>query len=432
MWNDKQKTKNQIRIGEMHGDIVQGSTIVDNSVHYTVLQDPADAICELKGDPAVLQKFMRNMDGSLEKSHALYPYYGVGIQEYEGENYLYSKALIPEAKERYPESVKGQFTITVPEGLSLDDYKRQSYISQTPIPIDKAVITKMLGDDPDPFQDGFQKEMSEAHFEIVPEPLPKPIECELGVSGWNDTYQLSYQIQPTDPAAHILHLVTEQIHEGFWSEIIFHPDTGEMNFSYKINCQTWRECRKFLEFEMAAVRGATMSIRVKKDDQELMSSVLEHSISGSSMKDLKTELDMIKAVMLVEAQYGVTFSVSEPFKKEDLAAIHFLADSIRGIPENCTWESFKMTAGFQNQAVSEDEFRKAGIDIQYRVLVDLTIQNVELKQIPIRVNLQNARLKDPDKVIADWKNAQLQEDKSIELEFVACSGKDKAIRIAEC
>ena len=74
MWNDKQKTKNQIRIGEMHGDIVQGSTIVDNSVHYTVLQDPADAICELKGDPAALQKFMRNMDGSLEKSHALYPY----------------------------------------------------------------------------------------------------------------------------------------------------------------------------------------------------------------------------------------------------------------------------------------------------------------------------------------------------------------------
>lgn len=57
MWNDKQKTKNQIRIGEMHGDIVQGSTIVDNSVHYTVLQDPADAICELKGDPAALEVY---------------------------------------------------------------------------------------------------------------------------------------------------------------------------------------------------------------------------------------------------------------------------------------------------------------------------------------------------------------------------------------
>lgn len=27
----------------------------------------------------------------------------------------------------------------------------------------------------------------------------------------------------------------------------------------------WKECRKFLEFEMAAVRGATMSIRVKED-----------------------------------------------------------------------------------------------------------------------------------------------------------------------
>lgn len=46
---------------------MQGSTIVDKSVHYTLIQDPADVICELKGDPAALQKFMRNMDGSLPK-----------------------------------------------------------------------------------------------------------------------------------------------------------------------------------------------------------------------------------------------------------------------------------------------------------------------------------------------------------------------------
>ena len=55
-----------------------------------------------------------------------------------------------------------------------------------------------------------------------------------------------------------------------------------------------------------------------------------------------------------------------------------------------------------------------------------------MKKIPIKLKLQNARLKDPDKAIADWKNAQLQEDKSIKLEFVTCSGNDKAIRIAQC
>ena len=55
-----------------------------------------------------------------------------------------------------------------------------------------------------------------------------------------------------------------------------------------------------------------------------------------------------------------------------------------------------------------------------------------MKKIPIKLKLQSARLKDTDKAIADWKNAQLQEDKSIELEFVVCSGNDKAIRIAEC
>ena len=83
-----------------------------------------------------------------------------------------------------------------------------------------------------------------------------------------------------------------------------------------------------------------MSIRVKEENQELMLLVLEHSISGSSMKDLQNELDMIKVVMLVEAQFGVTFSVSEPFEKEKLVAIHFLVDSIQGMPESCTRESW--------------------------------------------------------------------------------------------
>ncbi len=106
-----------------------------------------------------------------------------------------------------------------------------------------------------------------------------------------------------------------------------------------------------------------MSIRVKEENQELMLLVLEHSISGSSMKDLQNELDMIKVVMLVEAQFGVTFSVSEPFEKEKLVAIHFLVDSIQGMPESCTRESFRMTAGFQNQAAPEDGFRKTGIMI---------------------------------------------------------------------
>lgn len=38
-----------------------------------------------------------------------------------------------------------------------------------------------------------------------------------------------------------------------------------------------------------------MSIRVKEENQELMLLVLEHSISGSSMKDLQNELDMIQS-----------------------------------------------------------------------------------------------------------------------------------------
>ena len=86
-----------------------------------------------------------------------------------------------------------------------------------------------------------------------------------------------------------------------------------------------------------------MSIRVKEENQELMLLVLEHSISGSSMKDLQNELDMIKVVMLVEAQFGVTFSVSEPFEKEKLVAIHFLVDSIHPRSRVTVWRSSSLS-----------------------------------------------------------------------------------------
>lgn len=50
------------------------------------------------------------------------------------------------------EFIRSRFTSK--DKINIDDYVNnilESYISQTPIPIDKAVITKMLGDDPDPF-----------------------------------------------------------------------------------------------------------------------------------------------------------------------------------------------------------------------------------------------------------------------------------------
>lgn len=37
----------------------------------------------------------------------------------------------------------------------------------------------------------FSKELSEANFEIVHEPLSKPIECDFDIFRWNDAYPIS-------------------------------------------------------------------------------------------------------------------------------------------------------------------------------------------------------------------------------------------------
>ena len=102
--------------------------------------------------------------------HKLYPYYETGIQEIDGKNYLYSRPLIPEAKTKYPSRIKGTFKIADEElakTYSWGEMARRAYISQTPVELEPVEVIKMLGDEIDPYQDGFLEEVKNTNFKLT-------------------------------------------------------------------------------------------------------------------------------------------------------------------------------------------------------------------------------------------------------------------------
>lgn len=179
----KNKKKNNISADIVNGNIIQDSSVENN---YITINDPAIAIRNIGKNSEELTKCFESIRASLASQHKLYPYYETGIQEINGKNFLYSRPLVPEAKTKYPNRIKGRFKIADEEvagKYSLKEMARRAYISQKPVELEPVEMIKMLGEEIDPYQDGFLEEVKNTNFRLVPEKLPEAISCILKVDG---------------------------------------------------------------------------------------------------------------------------------------------------------------------------------------------------------------------------------------------------------
>ena len=165
----KNKKKNNISADIVNGNIIQDSSVENN---YITINDPAIAIRNIGKNSEELTKYFESVSASLASQHKLYPYYETGIQEINGKNFLYSRPLVPEAKTKYPSRIKGRFKIADEEvagKYSLEEMARRAYISQKSVELEPVEIIKMLGEEIDPYQDGFLEEVKNTNFRLVPE-----------------------------------------------------------------------------------------------------------------------------------------------------------------------------------------------------------------------------------------------------------------------
>lgn len=133
---------------------------------------------------------------------------------------------------------------------------RRAYISQTPVELEPVEVIKMLGDEIDPYQDGFLEEVKNTNFKLVPEKLPEAIPCTLKVDGSDLEYDVMMKSQPVDPDKHIVCMANENDSDGLKVILLYDIETRKTSFTYRLCFGTWNEVRKFTLFQMAALKGS--------------------------------------------------------------------------------------------------------------------------------------------------------------------------------
>lgn len=427
----KNRKNNNISAGIVNGNIIQDSSVENN---YITITDPAIAIRNLDKNPEMLEEYFESVRGSLSSKHELFPYYETGIQEIDGRNYLYSKPRIPEAKIKYPSRIKGTFKIADEEAAqkySLEEMERRAYISQKPVELEAVEMIKMLGDEIDPYQTGFLEMMKNMNFSLVPEKLPEAFPCTLKVDGSELEYDMMLKIQPVDPDKHILCISTENNSDGLNLTFTYNIESKKLTFTYKMCFTTWTEVRKFTVFQILATKGSVIKVETKEEKRAIFKATLQEPLSSESLEELKGDLKLIKDVILVETEFGISFSISDGFDEDDQEMLCFLANSIRRIPQEMQWTSYSAEARLipESEAELKDLF-KPSFFIKYIEIVNIRIQQIWIKDIKISNELKCCRFADPDQAYKDFISAQRSEDKRVKIELVPADEERTASRIA--
>ena len=425
----KSKKNNTISANIVNGNIIQDA-VIENKI--ITINDPMLMIRSAGKESKELTKCFQNIRTEISLQHKLYPYYETGIEEINGENYLYSKPAIPEAREKYPGWVNGTFKIAnedIAKKYSFDEMARRAYISQRPVDLKMVKLVKMLGNEIDPFQDGFLAETKNVNFKLIPEKLPDAFPCILEVDGSNIQYDVMLKIQPVDPDKHIFCMASETILEGLEIGITYYMETKKTDITFKSNCSTWNEAKKFILFQMNAQKGAVIKIKTKEDNV-VFRTTLQEPLGSESIEELKADIELIKDVILVEAEFGVSFSILENFSIEDRRLLKFLSNSVRGIAYEVHWDSFEVEAKITPaDDTNVEELFKESFKFKYTEVVDVRVQQTWIKGIKINNELQWCKLETPDQVYADFLKVQQTNEKKIKLKLVPADEEKKATRI---
>ena len=289
----------------------------------------------------------------------------------------------------------------------------------------------MLGDEIDPYQTGFLEMMKNMNFSLVPEKLPEAFPCTLKVDGSELEYDMMLKIQPVDPDKHILCISTENNSDGLNLTFTYNIESKKLTFTYKMCFTTWTEVRKFTVFQILATKGSVIKVETKEEKRAIFKATLQEPLSSESLEELKGDLKLIKDVILVETEFGISFSISDGFDEDDQEMLCFLANSIRRIPQEMQWTSYSAEARLipESEAELKDLF-KPSFFIKYIEIVNIRIQQIWIKDIKISNELKCCRFADPDQAYKDFISAQRSEDKRVKIELVPADEERTASRIA--
>lgn len=139
-----------------------------------------DRIAQLQeeGDYEGLARLLKQTMDMAGAVHPYYPYYRFKPVEFGRQIILEHEPLSEEAKEKYPLTYRGRFTVPLRNHYDLNDYLDKAYVEQKEIEIDMVAFSTWLGENEVPAPN-FEEYAKEGKWFIIPEPLPKALLLKL-------------------------------------------------------------------------------------------------------------------------------------------------------------------------------------------------------------------------------------------------------------
>lgn len=100
------------------------------------------------------------------------------------------------------------------------------------------------------------------------------------------------------------------------------------------------EIASYVFLESSGDEDAKVFIEIKQESKSCHTLSENGAVSSESIEELKGDLELIKDVILVESELGISFSISDGFDNDDQEMLYFLANSIRKIPQEMKRTSY--------------------------------------------------------------------------------------------
>lgn len=389
-------------------------------------QDITAAIFQEKGNSEGLKYVLNCAAGAVQYSHPLSPYYETAVEMKGGVAHVKSVPAIPEAKERYPQTVQAQIKVPVPKGSTFNKLLQRAYISQTPLDIEMMEMKKMLGETVDPFQNDFQKKWKEMQYRIVPSELPPPLECILGIQGYKEIFAITLAFQPVNPDEHIIVLSNQDYNEEIQISLTYHGDSRRTDIRYAFHGDNWKQFAKFIKFMLSAKQGNNLYINTTVGNSTLFFANLLEPLYGQEYECLSEYLNLIKDIMLIEAQFDISLNPAVELQEDDFEMIKFLADSIKGVARKCTWDKFIVSAvpiPVREETNLSEVFIKE-TSVHYVERINIIIQDQTITDVPVEVVLNSAKFENPQTVIAAYEKIKETTTNDLRIEISMIPGSD--------
>lgn len=297
------------------------------------------------GDISDVEKSISTYLKSIGPSHELYPYYGYGLSECNGELHLRSIPLSNDAIDKYPPKIRCFGTIEI-KGQPVTELSpsiiRYTYNHQLPISLNVFKAQKFLGDVPDPDQ-------TEAkHFEgksitIPPKPFPKAFPCSINLDGNTGFDYVLLRTQEILDDGTVIISNSEQENFPYRISISIHFDEQKSDFNIILDQYSSSDLLRLVIFMKKALLGSRIIVKDISSGINLIQATI-YRIDNISMLDvIDKQILFCEKVISIEKYFCKSLVPPVKISSEDIEIVNYISSLINNKEYCRSWEKLEIT-----------------------------------------------------------------------------------------